>query len=68
MNNSAQRVAIRHLIAKGRPHLNKEDPGSLLGTLHYLLVDKHGLRDLAPDIKAFSRKINDAWQAHRTTQ
>lgn len=54
--------------AKGRPHLNKEDPGSILGLLHYLLVDKHGLDDLAPDIKDLSRKVDRVWQDYRSSQ
>jgi len=51
--------------AKPRPHLNKEDPGSILAHLRWLLVDKHGLSDLAPDIKKLSQRVDQEWQSYR---
>lgn len=50
-----------------RPHLNKEDPGSVLAHLRYLLVEKHGLEDFADEIKQFSRKVDQAWQEYRAS-
>lgn len=46
-----------------KPHLNKYDPGSLLGWTVFLLK-KHGLEDAADDVRQVSRKVSRAWQ-HR---
>jgi hypothetical protein len=46
--------------ARPRPHLNKYDPGSLLGHVVFLL-DKEGLVDAADSVREVSRVVSQAW-------
>lgn len=47
--------------ARGRPRLNKYDPGSLLGMVVYLL-EEHGLDEAALKVRNVSRDVSRAWQ------
>ena len=56
------REALNERARGNRPHLNKYDPGSLLGHLVYLL-DENGLHDEADYLRTtVSPMVADAWQ------
>lgn len=47
--------------SRKKPHLNKADPGSLLGAVVYLL-EKEGLDDAAKKVRMVSKDVSDAWK------
>ena len=55
------RRKVPGLEEKTQPHLNKYDPGSLLGWTVFLL-QKHGLEDAAEEVRRVSRTVSRAWQ------
>ena len=53
---------LRNIISEysTMPHLNKYDPGSLLGQVVYIL-EKDGLDDAAKAVREVSKVVSQAW-------
>ena len=49
-----------------KPHLNKYDPGSLLGQVVYIL-EKDGLIDAADSVREVSKVVSQAWATRGQT-
>ena len=48
------------------PHLNKYDPGSVLGWLVFVLQNEGGMDDAVQEVKRVSRVVADAWSKRKS--
>jgi hypothetical protein len=61
MDRTVAERLVKEALSKGRPRLNKFDPGSVLGWVVYLL-EEHGLDEAAQKVRDVSRDVSKAWQ------
>jgi hypothetical protein len=60
MKNLIKRLSAQSIAEASQPHLNKQDPGSLLARTVYLL-EKNGLDEAADKVRGVSRDVSKAW-------